>query len=80
MHEVARHYWAGSYWFDIDDRPGLRCAETLVECGLRVVAEVAYRARPPHGRCAGWSRGVREVVSVGACYLEGRRRRCWGII
>jgi hypothetical protein len=41
MHEVARHYWAASYWFDIDGRPGLRCAETLVECGLRVVAEVS---------------------------------------
>lgn len=39
MHEVARHYWAGSYWFTIADRPGLKCAETLVECGLRVISE-----------------------------------------
>lgn len=40
MQEVARHYWAGDYWFDIEGQPGLRCAEMLVECGLRVVAEV----------------------------------------
>jgi hypothetical protein len=39
MYEVAKHYWAASYWLEIPGRPDLRCAERLVECGLRVVAE-----------------------------------------
>ena len=40
MCEIARHYWRASNWFTIEGRPGLRCAETLVETGLRVVREV----------------------------------------
>ena len=40
MCEISRHYWRASYWTTIDKRPGLRCAETLVETGLKVVREV----------------------------------------
>ena len=40
MCEVSRHYWRASFWSNISDRPGLRCAETLVETGLRIVREV----------------------------------------
>ena len=40
MWDVARHYWCASHWFEIEGRPDLQCAETLVESGLRVVKEI----------------------------------------
>ena len=40
MVDVARNYWAASYWYKIDGRPGLRCAETLIDSDLRVIGEI----------------------------------------
>lgn len=40
MREISRHYWRASHWFTIEGRPGFRCAETLIETGLKIVREV----------------------------------------
>lgn len=39
MNNVAHIYWSNSSWFTIKDRPGLRCAETIIASALRVLRE-----------------------------------------
>lgn len=40
MYDISRHYWSASYWFSIEGKPGLKCAEILIESGLQVAKEV----------------------------------------
>lgn len=40
MEVVARHYWSSSFWYTIEEHPGLRCAETVISSGLRILEEV----------------------------------------
>ena len=40
MCDISRRYWRASHWITIEGRPELRCAETLMETGLKVVREV----------------------------------------